>query len=135
MIDVVLPLGVHVVIDLLVGDGQHHDEDPQEDHADHELVEDPHGDHGLVDHVSPCLPDESAGGHIVPGQPGQVVGCHHLDPEAHLLFIFFTDFFCLSNSFYAPVNPRTENRILHSSDTLKIKSFEDLVTQKGLLWC
>ena len=78
---VVLPLCVHVVIDLLVSDGEHHDEDPQEHHADHELVEDPHGDHGLVDHICPGLPDECAGCHVIPRQPRQVVRCHCLDPE------------------------------------------------------
>ena len=78
---IVLPLCVHVVIDLLVGDGEHHDEDPQEDHAYHELVEDPHGDHGLVNHVGPGLPDECAGRHVISGESRQVVCRHRLDPE------------------------------------------------------
>ena len=82
---VVLPLGVHVVVDFLIGDGEHHDEDPEEDHADHKLVEDPHGDHRLVDHVGPGLPDQGAGCHVVPGQARQVPGHHRPDPEVELL--------------------------------------------------
>ena len=43
-----LPLRVKVVIDLLVSDGHHDDEDPEEDDADQELVDDPHGDHRVL---------------------------------------------------------------------------------------
>ena len=41
----VLPLGVQVLIDLVVGDRHHDDEDPQQDDADQELVDDPHRHH------------------------------------------------------------------------------------------
>ena len=40
-----LPLSVKVVVDLLVGDGHHDDEDPQQHHAHQELVDHPHGHH------------------------------------------------------------------------------------------
>ena len=81
MIDVVLPLGVHVVIDLLVGDGQHHDQYPQQDHADHELVEDPHGHHGGVDGVGPGPPYEDTAGHVVPRYTAEILQEDAGDPE------------------------------------------------------
>ena len=77
----ILPLCVHVVVDLLVCDGQHHDEDPEQDHTDHELVEDPHGDHRRVDRVSSRSPLHDAAGHVVTGHAGQVLGHHNVDPE------------------------------------------------------
>ena len=43
-----LPLRVEVVINFLVGDGHHDDEDPEEDHADQELVDHPHRHHGCL---------------------------------------------------------------------------------------
>ena len=43
-----LPLSVEVIINFLVGDGHHDDEDPEEDHADQELVDHPHGHHGRL---------------------------------------------------------------------------------------
>ena len=76
-----LPLGVHVVVDLLVGDGQHHDEDPQQHHADHELVEDPHWHHRPVDGVSAQLPDQDAVGHVVSRHAGQIPKQDSADPE------------------------------------------------------
>ena len=45
----ILPLRVHVVVYLLVCDGEHDDEDPEQHHADHELVEDPHWHGGDLD--------------------------------------------------------------------------------------
>ena len=64
-ISILLPLCVHVIINLLVGDGEHDDEDPEEHHADHELVEDPHGHHRGVDDISPHLPDQDTAGHVI----------------------------------------------------------------------
>ena len=45
MLDVahLLPLSVKVVIDLLVSDGHHDNQDPEEHHADQELINHPHG--------------------------------------------------------------------------------------------
>ena len=80
----ILPLGVHVVVYLLVSDGQHHDEDPQEDHADHELVEYPHGHHSRVDGVGPRPPDEDTAGHVVSGHPSEAQGQHAVDPEIEI---------------------------------------------------
>ena len=55
IINILLPLSVHVIVYFLVSDGEHDNEDPEEHHADHELVEDPHGDHGPVDGAAPIL--------------------------------------------------------------------------------
>ena len=52
----VLPHVVEVGQDLVVGDGEHDDEDPQEDHGDKELVHDPHGHHGGLEEVSALSP-------------------------------------------------------------------------------
>ena len=76
-----LPLCVHVVVYFLVSDGEHHNEDPQEDHADHELVEDPHGHHGGVDGVGPGPPDEDTAGHVVSGHPAEPKCQDVVDPE------------------------------------------------------
>ena len=76
-----LPLCVHVVVYFLVCDGQHHNEYPQEDHADHELVEYPHGHHGRVDGVCPGPPDEDTAGHVVSGDPGEAKCEDAGDPE------------------------------------------------------
>ena len=78
--DDILPLGVHVVVDLLVCDGEHDDEDPEQHHADHELVEDPHGHHRRVDGVSSRSSLHDAAGHVVTGHSGQVLGHHNVDP-------------------------------------------------------
>ena len=40
-----LPLSVQVIVNLFVGDGHHDDEDPEQHHADQELVHHPHGHH------------------------------------------------------------------------------------------
>ena len=76
----ILPLRVHVVVYLLVCDGEHDDEDPEQHHADHELIEDPHGHHGCVDGVSSRSPLHDAAGHVVTRHPGQVLGHHQVDP-------------------------------------------------------
>ena len=76
-----LPLCVHVVVDFLVCDGQHHYEYPQQDHADHELVENPHRHHGGVDGVGPGPPDEDTAGHVVSGHPAETKCKHAADPE------------------------------------------------------
>ena len=76
----ILPLRVHVVVYLLVCDGEHDDEDPEQHHADHELVEDPHGHHGGVDRVGAHLADQDAAAHVVSRHPGQVPQHHARDP-------------------------------------------------------
>ena len=76
----ILPLRVHVVVYLLVGDGEHDDEDPEQHHADHELVEDPHGHHGGVDRVGAHLADQDAAAHVVSRHTGQVPQHHARDP-------------------------------------------------------
>ena len=43
-----LPLRVEVVVNLLVGDGHHDDQDPQEHDTDQELVDHPHGHHRVL---------------------------------------------------------------------------------------
>ena len=52
----VLPHVVEVGQDLVVGDGEHDDEDPQEDHGDKELIHDPHGHHGGLEEVPALSP-------------------------------------------------------------------------------
>ena len=76
-----LPLCIHVVVDFLVCDGQHHYEYPQQDHADHELVENPHRHHGGVDGVGPGPPDEDTAGHVVSGDPTETKCQDAADPE------------------------------------------------------
>ena len=45
----ILPLCVEVCQDLVVGDGEHDDEYPEEHHAHQELVHHPHGHHGSLE--------------------------------------------------------------------------------------
>ena len=61
----VLPLGLQVVVDLPVGDRQHHDEDPEEHDADKELVDDPHRHHCRRDRLLPKSSHLDAGVHVV----------------------------------------------------------------------
>ena len=51
-----LPLSIQVVIDFLVSDGHHDNEDPEKNHADEELVNYPHGNHGRLQVFGPLSP-------------------------------------------------------------------------------
>ena len=71
-----LPLGVEVVVDLLVGDGHHDDEDPEQHHAHQELVDHPHGHHGRLQVLRALPPRDDTLQQVVTG---------HLRGRVHLI--------------------------------------------------
>ena len=72
-----LPLCVEVVVDFLVCDGHHDDEDPQEDDTDQELVHDPHGDHRVLEVLWPLSSGDDALQEVVPWHLGCRVHLQH----------------------------------------------------------
>ena len=63
----IFPHVVEVGQYLVVGDGQHHDEDPQQDHRHEELVDHPHGHHGRLEEVTPLPSGLDTGGQLATG--------------------------------------------------------------------
>ena len=53
-----LPLRVEVVVNFLISDGHHDDQDPQEHDTDQELVDHPHGHHRVLEVLRPLSPGD-----------------------------------------------------------------------------
>ena len=84
----IFPHVVEVGQYLVVGDGQHHDEDPQQDHRHEELVDHPHGHHGRLEEVTPLPSGLDTGGQLATGHLVHGESHHELTLHFDKIMIF-----------------------------------------------